>query len=285
MDPDTFVISTQGLTKTYKGVNALQDLTLRVPRGSICGFLGPNGAGKSTTIKLLLGLTRKWLVHLLIWLVFLNGFVVVVALTDTETTVKIEQEAIEVFFMAGAFAAGIGIVTAAQGAVVAEKQLGTAAWIMSKPASRSAFVLSKLVANALSFLGLAVVLPSMVFYGQSLLLWGQAPDPWAFLAAVGVAAVHVLFYLALTLLLGTLFDTRGPLTGIAMGVLLSGLLLPNVLPEIVTMVLPWNLSRIAVGLTLGSAMPVIWPLPIVATALWTVAFVAVALWRFSREEF
>ncbi len=58
MDPDSFVISTQGLTKTYKGVNALQDLTLRVPRGSICGFLGPNGAGKSTTIKLLLGLTR-----------------------------------------------------------------------------------------------------------------------------------------------------------------------------------------------------------------------------------
>jgi ABC-2 type transport system ATP-binding protein len=36
----------------------LQDLTLQVPRGSICGFLGPNGAGKSTTIKLLLGLTR-----------------------------------------------------------------------------------------------------------------------------------------------------------------------------------------------------------------------------------
>jgi ABC-2 type transport system ATP-binding protein len=58
MDLDTFVISTQDLTMIYKGVNALQDLTLQVPRGSICGFLGPNGAGKSTTIKLLLGLTR-----------------------------------------------------------------------------------------------------------------------------------------------------------------------------------------------------------------------------------
>jgi ABC-2 type transport system ATP-binding protein len=56
--PDPFVISTQGLTKTYKGVNALQSLDLQVPRHSIFGFLGPNGAGKSTTIKLLLGLTR-----------------------------------------------------------------------------------------------------------------------------------------------------------------------------------------------------------------------------------
>jgi ABC-2 type transport system ATP-binding protein len=53
-----FVITTHGLTKIYKGVNALQDLNLQVPRHAICGFLGPNGAGKSTTIKLLLGLTR-----------------------------------------------------------------------------------------------------------------------------------------------------------------------------------------------------------------------------------
>ncbi|HSK88351.1 MAG TPA: ATP-binding cassette domain-containing protein, partial [Anaerolineales bacterium] len=52
------VIDTRELTKTYKGVNALQGLSLKVPRNSIYGFLGPNGAGKSTAIKLLLGLTH-----------------------------------------------------------------------------------------------------------------------------------------------------------------------------------------------------------------------------------
>ena len=52
------VIDTQELSKTYKGVNALQGLNLQVPKNSIFGFLGPNGAGKSTTIKMLLGLTR-----------------------------------------------------------------------------------------------------------------------------------------------------------------------------------------------------------------------------------
>jgi ABC-2 type transport system ATP-binding protein len=56
--PDTLVINTQGLTKTFKGVNALQSLNLTVARNSIFGFLGPNGAGKSTTIKLLLGLWK-----------------------------------------------------------------------------------------------------------------------------------------------------------------------------------------------------------------------------------
>jgi ABC-2 type transport system ATP-binding protein len=52
------VIETHGLTKTYKGVEALKALDLHVQKNSICGFLGPNGAGKTTTIKLLLGLAR-----------------------------------------------------------------------------------------------------------------------------------------------------------------------------------------------------------------------------------
>ena len=54
----SIVIQTEGLTKTFKGVNALQSLNLSVRKNSIFGFLGPNGAGKTTTIKLLLGLSR-----------------------------------------------------------------------------------------------------------------------------------------------------------------------------------------------------------------------------------
>ena len=54
----TPVISTRGLSKSYRGVDALRGLDLEVPRHSIFGFLGPNGAGKTTTIKLLLGLAR-----------------------------------------------------------------------------------------------------------------------------------------------------------------------------------------------------------------------------------
>jgi ABC-2 type transport system ATP-binding protein len=53
-----WVIDTNALTKSYKGVDALKALDLRVPKNSIFGFLGPNGAGKTTTIKLLLDLIR-----------------------------------------------------------------------------------------------------------------------------------------------------------------------------------------------------------------------------------
>ena len=51
-------IRCQGLTRHYKEVTALQDLTLEVPAGSIFGFVGRNGAGKTTTIRLLAGLAR-----------------------------------------------------------------------------------------------------------------------------------------------------------------------------------------------------------------------------------
>ena len=49
-------IRTQGLTKRYGGVAALDHLDLEVARGEVVGYLGPNGAGKTTTIRLLLGL-------------------------------------------------------------------------------------------------------------------------------------------------------------------------------------------------------------------------------------
>jgi ABC-type ATPase involved in cell division len=49
-------ISTDGLTKSYGAVRALDNLNLSVPSGSIFGFLGPNGAGKTTTLRLLTGL-------------------------------------------------------------------------------------------------------------------------------------------------------------------------------------------------------------------------------------
>ena len=52
----TNAISMDGLTKHYKDVQALTDLTLDVPTGTVFGFLGPNGAGKTTALKVLAGM-------------------------------------------------------------------------------------------------------------------------------------------------------------------------------------------------------------------------------------
>jgi ABC-2 type transport system ATP-binding protein len=53
-----YVVETAGLTKRFGQRVAVNDVELRVPRGSAFGYLGPNGAGKTTLIRMLLGLTQ-----------------------------------------------------------------------------------------------------------------------------------------------------------------------------------------------------------------------------------
>ena len=52
------IIQTQGLTKRYGEITAVNNLNLEISRGEIFGLLGPNGAGKTTTTLMLLGMTE-----------------------------------------------------------------------------------------------------------------------------------------------------------------------------------------------------------------------------------
>lgn len=53
-----YVLQTEALTKTYKGVNVVNKVSLSVRPGDIYGFVGKNGAGKTTFIRTVLGLTK-----------------------------------------------------------------------------------------------------------------------------------------------------------------------------------------------------------------------------------
>jgi branched-chain amino acid transport system ATP-binding protein len=48
-----FILETRGLTKEFKGFVAVQDVSLKVRRGTIHALIGPNGAGKTTCFNLL----------------------------------------------------------------------------------------------------------------------------------------------------------------------------------------------------------------------------------------
>ena len=232
--------------------------------------------------------TRKWLIHLVLWPLFLNGLVVVVAsslaLEPAHTAVDIATMVTMLFFLVAAQAAGFGAVVATQSAVVGEKQRGTAAWILSKPVSRSAFVLAKLVAQALAFLSLAVVLPSTIFYAQSVLLWGALPDPTVFVGAVLLVMLHVLFYLSLTLASGTFFRGSGPVAGVAVGALLLGLAAQDHVGRLAD-VLPWKLPVLAGLVATHESVAKVLPVTVIAVITSIGLLVAAALWRFKREEF
>jgi ABC-2 type transport system ATP-binding protein len=52
----TFAIDVHGLNKTFGDKHVVNDVTIQVEEGRICGFLGPNGSGKTTTLRMLCGL-------------------------------------------------------------------------------------------------------------------------------------------------------------------------------------------------------------------------------------
>ena len=52
------IIETLGLTKQYKDVNALDNLTISIPKNKIIGLIGKNGAGKTTFLKICAGRIR-----------------------------------------------------------------------------------------------------------------------------------------------------------------------------------------------------------------------------------
>lgn len=53
-----YAITFDGVSKRYGSTQALVDLTVGFPAGTLTGFLGPNGAGKTTAFRVALGLTR-----------------------------------------------------------------------------------------------------------------------------------------------------------------------------------------------------------------------------------
>lgn len=52
------MLEVQHLSKSFRAIPAIEDVSFRVQAGEIAGFLGPNGAGKSTTVKIVTGMLR-----------------------------------------------------------------------------------------------------------------------------------------------------------------------------------------------------------------------------------
>ncbi len=128
-------------------------------------------------------------------------------------------------------------------------------------------------------------IPSVIGYGMLSLRLG-APFPLVpFLSAVGIMIVHAFFYLTLTLMLGTLFNNRGPILGIALGSVLGGNMLGGLFKPLLY-VTPWMLPKVASLTASGQAVPPeIGVVPLVLTVLWCVVFIVVAMAKFEKVEF
>jgi ABC-2 type transport system ATP-binding protein len=52
------MLQLHSITKRYRGIPAVQDVSFRISPGEIVGYLGPNGSGKSTTVKIITGMLQ-----------------------------------------------------------------------------------------------------------------------------------------------------------------------------------------------------------------------------------
>jgi ABC-2 type transport system permease protein len=192
---------------------------------------------------------------------------------------------LNIFFQFGLAATGIGVIIMTQDAIIAEKQIGLAEWLLSKPLVRRAYMLAKLTANAVPMLIWLIGLPAAVAYGLLSMRMGAAFPVLPFLSGVGVMTVHTLFYLTLTLMLGTIFNSRGPILGIALGSVLGGGMIGGFIKPLLT-ITPWMLPKVATLTASGQTLPLeVSIAPVTATFLWSVVFSAAALARFEKMEF
>lgn len=260
--------------------------------------------------------TRLWLIQSLIWLVVLNGLLASVLRVPADAVAEAQQQmeadaaagaqidptanlvadsqigqGLLVFLLFGGLAVPVAAIILGMETIMGEKQTGTAAWVLSKPLSRKAFLLSKLAANALGILVTCVLLQGIVAYLQVSGKLGMPYPLLSFWSGVGLVFLDILFYLTLTVMLGTLFKSRGPVLGISLALALGGPSMLRVAPKFIATLLPWTFivpySQTGAPLALSAALgqPLETWVPVVATALWCIVFVGIALLRFEREEF
>jgi len=238
--------------------------------------------------------TSRWWMQTLIWGLITNGFmffllVIMPLLVDVLPNVDPADLStlpggVDIFFALAGMAFPIGVVILVQGSVISEKELGTAEWILSKPVSRTAFIVAKFISHALGLLMTLIVFQSLIAYGLIWLIQGTPLPLWYFIQGVGILVIILLFYLTLILMMEVLSDKRGTVLAVGMGSALGGLLLVDLFPFL-WYVTPFILANLAPLIVLGTppaGFPV-W-LPVTSTLVLSIAFLTIAIRKFNQID-
>ena len=223
------------------------------------------------------------------WLLSVNFIVampLIVAPMIEDSPIILFAGGVEIFMGIFSMVLAIASVILLQGSLVGEKQSGTAAWILSNPISRSSYILSKLVAHTGGIMFVGIILQGAVGYIILSYVNGAALPIASYVTAMGLLALFTIFYISLTLMLGSFFSTRGPILGIAIVFVTFQDYLGQLIEGVIkgfTSILPNRLVDAAGAIMLGSPLPSI--VPVASNLFFVVLFVGLAIWRFEKTEF
>jgi ABC-2 type transport system permease protein len=135
-----------------------------------------------------------------------------------------------------------------------------------------------------------ILVPGILAY-MILSIHGARLNPLGFIEAMGIIFINHFYFLALTLMLGTFFNNRGPVIGIPLAILFLQQNLISFLPAL-GYIFPWTLvvpigngTSLVYSLMAGATVPedLIITLGVILGEI--ILFVLLGLWRFNREEF
>jgi len=179
--------------------------------------------------------SRLWK-HILIWILIVNGMmgIMVYAAYDAKRNGFEGPPLIYLYGWFGGMFVAFGVMIIMQRVLVKEKQQGTAAWALSKPVTRTAFVVSRLVVNSIAILLTTVIVPGAVLY----LTLGLFSDigwlsPFGFMAGLLMFALHTFYWIAIVLMMGTLVESSSAVMAVPMVVYFAFWFGPNLVPPLV----------------------------------------------------
>lgn len=229
--------------------------------------------------------TRRWLGQAVLWTLLIDGMIAVIGIVS-RVLEEMEGGAADARQIFGLIAVigSIGTVILLQNVIINEKENGVASWILSKPVSRGSYVLAKLFGNAAGVLVSVVLVPGLFLYPlMSLMYVGSWLPVGRYLLALAVLALEILFYLTLTVLLGTVFDKRGAVLALPLGLIFGQQPMIGLIGRLIY-VLPYSLSTITAGaILLGEKIQLVAPLLTVPALI--LLFGVLAVYRFRQEEF
>lgn len=238
--------------------------------------------------------SSRWWKNIILWFLLVNGMmgIMIYAAADAAKTGEEGPPVLLMYGFFGGMFVAFGVMVIMQRVLVREKNSGTAAWVLSKPVTRTAFVVSRLVANSIGILLTAVIVPGIIFY----LMLGLFSDigwlsPFEFTAGILIIAIHTFYWITLVLMMGSLFESSGLVIGVPMIIFFVFFYGPDLFQSMVyisPLLLIYSPAPEQFNSLIGSFMtgePVSSWFPLISTVVSTIVFIAVATWRFNRQEF
>jgi ABC-type transport system involved in multi-copper enzyme maturation permease subunit len=165
-------------------------------------------------------LGRRALVHLIVWTLFVQFTLYADTVLDSD--VAADWRGFDLLVHLWWIAVPLASIGIAQNALVEERNDDTAPWVLSKPVSRSSYVVGKILGTTIGIVAIGVVLQAAIVYAWLPEVEPESglpisrPEFGRYAVVVGIFTLVSLMFVALTILVTTIVPWRGPAAAVGL---------------------------------------------------------------------